>query len=145
MMIIQCASLATWTFEGRSWNRNLASDCALLTSHNPYKCIIFHKTNTIANLCKYFLMYHINACNSFTFSKTFTSVCSHNTTHTNVCFEQIHLQTWRITLSCSHKSFHSLCVQAAPKQMYSHIWKNTFLESCWNTVCVSCLRRFPAC
>ena len=56
MMIIQCASLATWTFEGRSWNRNLASDCALLTSHNPYKCIIFHKTNTIANSCKYFLM-----------------------------------------------------------------------------------------
>ena len=83
--------------------------------------------------------------NSFSFSKTFTSVCSHNTAHTKVCSEQIHLQTWRITLLCSHKSFNSLCAQAAPKQMYSRIWKNTFLEFCWNTVCVSCFRRFPAC
>ena len=71
--------------------------------------------------------------NSFSFSKTFTSVCSRNTAHTNVCSEQIHLQTWRVTLSCSHKSFHSLCAQAAPKQMYSRIRKNTFLDSCWST------------
>ena len=145
MMIIQCASLATWTFEGRSWNRNLASDCSLLTIYSHTCPNISYWTNIFCNLDKYILRFgqiHSAICTNkscnflWSWNRNLASDCSLLTIYSHTCpnisstldkyilwFGQIHLVIWTNT---------SWGPTGAQTSSYTYIW--------WEEVFFFCAR-----
>ena len=147
-MIIQCASLATWTFEERSWNRNLASDCALLTSHNPYKCILSPKKYD----CEFvqILSHASHKCLCVEIHSHFqkhSPASTHITQPINMYVLNKYICKLDELLSRVHTN-HSIasvrkllpnkCILVSGK---IHFWIVVEVLK----YCVSCLRRFPAC
>ena len=125
MMIIQCASLATWTFEGRSWNRNLASDCSLLTIYS-HTC-----PNISSTLDKYILWFGQIRLVIWT-NTSWGPTGAQTSSYTYIWWEEVFFfvrewrrRNWATAASHFHRTLQTLLTSLKHYKHYSHHWNIT--------------------